>query len=126
MRAIRKMKAAFRVAAAAAGMSLIVAPGMATPVFADGHDRGPSTATPIEHVVVIFQENVSFDHYFATYPYAANTDGTTFNPADGTPSVNGLGTLIEGEPSGRAPEQQSQRWQSGQWLERDQSVSPEP
>ena len=24
------------------------------------------TATPIEHLVVIFQENVSFDHYFAT------------------------------------------------------------
>ena len=30
-------------------------------------------ATPIKHVVVIFQENVSFDHYFGTYPYAANT-----------------------------------------------------
>jgi phospholipase C len=26
------------------------------------------TATPIKHVVVIFQENVSFDHYFGTYP----------------------------------------------------------
>ena len=26
------------------------------------------TATPIKHVVVIFDENVSFDHYFATYP----------------------------------------------------------
>lgn len=24
-------------------------------------------ATPIKHVVVIFQENVSFDHYFGTY-----------------------------------------------------------
>ena len=93
------MKATFKVAAAAAGMSLIVAPGTVAPVFADGHDQ-PSPATPIEHVVVVFQENVSFDHYFATYPYAANTDGTTFNPADGTPSVNGLGTLVEGEPSG--------------------------
>ena len=29
------------------------------------HDRAP-TATPIKHVVVIFQENVSFDHYFGT------------------------------------------------------------
>src|SRR5258708_154081 len=28
------------------------------------------TATPIKHVVVIFQENVSFDHYFGTYPHA--------------------------------------------------------
>ena len=33
------------------------------------------TKTPIKHVVVIFQENISFDHYFATYPYAANPDG---------------------------------------------------
>ena len=26
------------------------------------------TRTPIKHLVVIFQENVSFDHYFGTYP----------------------------------------------------------
>ena len=31
------------------------------------------TTTPIKHVVVIFQENVSFDHYFGTYPHAART-----------------------------------------------------
>ena len=31
----------------------------------DEHRQQP---TPIKHVVVIFQENVSFDHYFATYP----------------------------------------------------------
>ncbi len=49
-----------------------------------------STATPIKHVVVIFQENVSFDHYFGTYPLAANTDGQPFTAAPGTPSVNGL------------------------------------
>ena len=46
--------------------------------------------TPIRHVVVIFQENVSFDHYFGTYPHAANTDGQTFTPAPGTPAVDGL------------------------------------
>jgi len=39
------------------------------------HDRG--TTTPIKHLVVIFQENVSFDHYFATYPTAANLAGET-------------------------------------------------
>ena len=49
------------------------------------------TATPIKHLVVIFQENVSFDHYFGTYPHAANTDGSEFEAAPGTPSVNGLG-----------------------------------
>jgi phospholipase C len=31
-----------------------------------------ATATPVKHVVVIFQENESFDHYFATYPVALN------------------------------------------------------
>ena len=101
MRALRKMKATFRVAAAAAGMSLVAAPGITTPAFAAARRTSVADpATPIEHVVVIFQENVSFDHYFATYPFAANTDGTTFNPLDSTPSVNGLGTLIEGEPAG--------------------------
>ena len=37
--------------------------------------RTPATATPVQHLVVIFQENVSFDHYFGTYPYATNPAG---------------------------------------------------
>jgi hypothetical protein len=41
--------------------------------------------------VVIYLENVSFDHYFGTYPHAANTSGQRFQPAPGTPTVNGLG-----------------------------------
>lgn len=50
-----------------------------------------STATPIHHLVVIFGENISFDHYFGTYPYALNPPGEpSFHPAPGTPSVNGL------------------------------------
>ncbi len=48
------------------------------------------TATPIKHLVVIFSENESFDHYFGTYPYAANTDGTPFVAKPRTPTVNGL------------------------------------
>jgi phospholipase C len=56
------------------------------------HDS--NTATPIKHVVVIFDENESFDHYFGTYPYAANTDGTKFTAKPGTPTVNGLYTAI--------------------------------
>ena len=31
-----------------------------------------TTATPIKHLVILYSENVSFDHYFATYPQAAN------------------------------------------------------
>jgi phospholipase C len=48
------------------------------------------TRTPIKHIVVIFQENVSFDHYFGTYPNAANTDGQFFRAARNTPAVDGL------------------------------------
>jgi hypothetical protein len=42
------------------------------------------TTTPIKHLVVIFQENVSFDHYFGTYPKAANTSGSR-SPRPHTP-----------------------------------------
>ena len=49
------------------------------------------TATPIKHLVVIFDENVSFDHYFATYPQAANPPGEPrFTALAGTPGVNNL------------------------------------
>ncbi|HEV7163630.1 MAG TPA: alkaline phosphatase family protein [Solirubrobacteraceae bacterium] len=50
----------------------------------------PQTTTPIKHVVVIFQENVSFDHYFGTYPSSANTDGQPFKASKSTPAVDGL------------------------------------
>jgi len=33
------------------------------------------TATPIKHLVVIYGENISFDHYFGTYPKATNPSG---------------------------------------------------
>jgi len=64
-----------------------------------------ATATPIKHVVVIYQENVSFDHYFATYPHAENTSGEPqFKARPGTPSVNGLsGPLLTQNPNSVAP-----------------------
>ncbi len=51
-----------------------------------------STAiTPIQHLVVIFNENISFDHYFGTYPVATNPEGEPqFTALPNTPSVNGL------------------------------------
>jgi phospholipase C len=49
------------------------------------------TATPIKHLVVIFPENISFDHYFGTYPNALNPPGEpAFHAAPGTPTINGL------------------------------------
>ena len=56
-----------------------------------GHDHDVRTATPIKHVVIIFQENISFDHYFATYPKALNLPGETpFVAKKNTPMVNNL------------------------------------
>ena len=54
------------------------------------------TATPIKHLVVIFQENVSFDHYFGTYPNALNLPGETpFVAKNSTPVVNSLKTPLD-------------------------------
>jgi phospholipase C len=66
------------------------------------------TATPIKHVVVLFDENESFDHYFGTYPTAANTDGTTFHAKRGTPKVNGLTpALLSSNPNEFNPQRLS-------------------
>jgi len=86
----------------------------AAPATAGTHDQ---TATPIKHVVVLFQENVSFDHYFATYPKAANTAGETqqgsgaaaaaFTAAEDTPKdINTLanaGLLAPNNPNSVQP-----------------------
>jgi phospholipase C len=71
---------------------LLTAGTLPTPTaFAAGRSEGVPTATPIKHLVVIFQENISFDHYFGTYPYATNPAGEPpFHALPGTPSVNGL------------------------------------
>ena len=63
-----------------------------SPVSAQDADDAKTT-TPIKHLVVIFQENVSFDHYFGTYPHAQpNKDGSKYfaGPKDDTPRVNNL------------------------------------
>ncbi|MPW21593.1 phospholipase [Paraburkholderia sp. CNPSo 3157] len=71
----------------------------------DEHDKNRPdevhTATPIKHLVVIYGENISFDHYFATYPHATNPSGEpAFNALPGTPQVNGLsGTLLTNNPN---------------------------
>ncbi|WBO23780.1 phospholipase C [Sphingomonas abietis] len=62
-----------------------------------------ATTTPIKHLVVIFGENESFDHYFGTYPQAKNPSGEpTFTAASGTPQVNGYeknATLLTANPN---------------------------
>src|SRR5215470_8107099 len=105
--------------ATAAAAALTLAP--ASPVLAQNEEHR-QTKTPIKHLVVIFQENVSFDHYFATYPSATNANGQSFTgvPPNGTPvglggPVNNLsntvgagnsGNLLTNNPNSAQP----QRW----------------
>jgi phospholipase C len=83
--------------ATAAALSLLPA----SPAFANR--KHGDTATPIKHLVIIFQENVSFDHYFGTYPVAPNPQGEPeFHARPGTPGVNGLsGALLTLNPNGQ-------------------------
>ena len=87
--------------AVAGGSVMVAGPAIAGAWHQGHHQRGRfaeeprHTATPIRHVVVIFQENVSFDHYFGTYPYAAGTDGQRFTARTDTPAVDGLAPATE-------------------------------
>src|SRR5512139_202529 len=38
------------------------------PALADSSQTGNSPSTPIQHLVVLLQENHTFDNYFGTYP----------------------------------------------------------
>ena len=82
-------------------MACLLAGPASVPVFAGD----VPTKTPIKHVVVIFQENVSFDHYFATYPKATNPQGEPFFKGKyNTPGVNGLtGALLHANPNSSNP-----------------------
>src|SRR5246127_483212 len=78
-----------KITALVAALIIALGPGSA-PAFA-----APGTATPIRHLVVVFQENVSFDHYFGTYPNATNPAGEpSFRARRGPPTVNGYTTAL--------------------------------
>jgi phospholipase C len=96
-------RARHRLAALTAGLALAAGPVLAAqpaaaaptaaapaPAVPPHHPRGVA-ATPIRHLVVIYDENHSFDNYFGTYPHAVNPAGEpAFHAAPGTPPVNGL------------------------------------
>ncbi|KAA1008200.1 alkaline phosphatase family protein [Paraburkholderia panacisoli] len=90
---------------AACGSNSVSSTSSSTPTPVVSAQDAVATATPIKHVVVIFGENVSFDHYFATYPQAANPVGEPqFTAATGTPTVNNLSSnnLIAANPNALA------------------------
>jgi phospholipase C len=104
------VKSRRKLALAALGAALVLLPGgvAAADTTASNPTSGGATTTPIKHLVVIFQENVSFDHYFGTYPNAANTSGQPFDASHHTPSANtladtkglgGKGTLLTNNPN---------------------------
>jgi phospholipase C len=80
-------------------LACLAAVAVSTTAVADerGEHQGVHTATPIRHLVVIFQENISFDHYFGTYPFAQNNPGETpFKSSKRTPkSINNLLTPLD-------------------------------
>jgi phospholipase C len=88
-------------AVALAAAAVVTASQVGTSSASVTPDRSTLTSTPIKHLVVIFDENVSFDHYFATYPKAANTDGTTFHAKAPGVKVNDLRTanLLKTNPN---------------------------
>ncbi len=95
-----------------AGAAVLVAAAATAPASAatpaHGHGGGgvAATATPVKHLVVLFDENNSFDHYFGTYPHAANTDGTRFTASPRTPhDVDNLVTSgrLRNNPNEYAP-----------------------
>ena len=72
-------------------IACLVAAGRESMLGQDQRESTPTTKTPIRYLVVIFDENNSFDHYFATYPAAMNLPGEpAFYRRPGTPAVNGL------------------------------------
>jgi phospholipase C len=88
-------------AASALCLSMVLAANGELSAFAASPQDALPTATPIKHIVIIFGENESFDHYFGTYPHATNPSGEpAFTAAPNTPSINGLtADLLNNNPN---------------------------
>ena len=115
----RRYAAATVLAMVAAGLTVTVSTvsqasprGAARPADRVQHTivyRPDSAAkTPAKHLVVIFDENISFDHYFGTYPKAGGQNGSPFRPKANTPAINGLtSALLKSNPNTFDPERLS-------------------
>src|SRR5579864_4678588 len=73
--------------AIAASVALAGCGGTARAASAPASPPGAASSTPLRHVVVIMQENRSFDQYFGTYP-----------GAEGIPRQNGQFTVCVPDP----------------------------
>ena len=84
----------------AAAFAIATATALANDGDRDRDDGAAFTATPIKHLVVIFQENISYDHYFGTYPNAMNLPGET--PFTRMPCSASSSAIVRFSPSSAA------------------------
>ena len=83
------------------------------------------TATPIDHFVVLMQENHSFDNYFGTFPGADGIPRTQpVPPATGHAAFAGSGSGSRGSRSTPAPTHRS--YARGRWMVHPRRVGPAP
>jgi phospholipase C len=104
VRSLRAPKGIFSMQKYSALLALIATSLTLNPCLSEAQATA-GTTTPIKHLVVIFDENISFDHYFGTYPNATNAPGEpAFIPSPNTPTVNNLtSTLLTANPDAAAP-----------------------
>src|SRR2546428_7792095 len=64
--------------------ALVSAMSLAMASFA-GAESDNGTHSPIKHTIILYQENISFDHYFGTYGHGSNgiPPGSTLPHTDG-------------------------------------------
>jgi phospholipase C len=99
---VRRISCLLLAAAALTG-TLVLTGCASSPVTSGGGSSPVTSAAVIQHVVVIYDENESFNHYFGTYPNAQNNAGeTSFTAAAGTPTPNNYisnPSLLTGNPN---------------------------
>ena len=64
-----------RISGLALAVLFALAPAGAAAGNGEGHGQGgdsTQTKSPIQHTIILYQENISFDHYFGTYGHGSN------------------------------------------------------
>src|SRR6202163_287820 len=81
-----------RVLAFAVGSLTVMAAGPAFTMVQASAESENGARSPIKHTIILYQENISFDHYFGTYGHGSNgipagstlthtsTTGVTYGP----------------------------------------------
>jgi phospholipase C len=82
------MSKIFTFAGLTVGAAVVATAVMSTPAAAGFAARGASAIPQLQHIIIIVQENRSFDSYFGTYP-----------GANGIPMSNGKPTICNPDPN---------------------------